>query len=547
MIALFTHFATISLKGGENVAPKKSKHNVLPAGKQIRSKKIPCGGQTSETQKLIHELQVHRIQLEKTVSLLRGTLESTADGILVVNNEGKIESFNQRFIEMWGIPESIVASRDDNRALAFVLGQLKNPDEFLRKVRELYADPDAESFDVLEFEDGRYFERYSRPQKIGEKSVGRVWSFRDITTHQHVEEALRKEKMFSDKVINSLPGIFYLFDEKGRMLRWNKNAEIVSGYSSDEIEKMNPLDFFSGEEKKLIGDAIREVFAKGQSNVESNLVSKDGRMIPHYFTGLRFISDNRRYLIGTGIDISKIKLAEEALQRTADELARSNADLKQFAYVASHDLREPLRSITGFAKLLQKRYKGKLDEKADEFIDYISDGVKRMEGLIRDLLEYSQVDRKGKDFAPVNCSVALQEAINNLRSAIEESGAELSYDLLPTVIADFSHLSRLFQNLISNAIKFRSSESLKIRISARQKGDEWIFSVRDNGIGIDPQFFERIFLIFQRLHTAREYEGTGLGLAICKKIVERHGGQIWVESAQGKGSTFYFTIPVRRT
>jgi PAS domain S-box-containing protein len=528
------------------VAPKKSKHNVLPAGKQIRSKKIPCG-QTSETQKLIHELQVHRIQLEKTVSLLRGTLESTADGILVVNNEGKIESFNQRFIEMWGIPESIVASRDDNRALAFVLGQLKNPDEFLSKVRELYADPDAESFDVLEFEDGTFFERYSRPQKIGEKSVGRVWSFRDITTRQRAEEALRKEKKFSDKVINSLPGVFYLFDEKGRMLQWNKNVEIVSGYSSDEIEKMNPLDFFSGEEKRLVGDAIREVFVKGQSSVEANLVSKDGRMIPHYFTGLRFISDNRRYLIGTGIDITKIKLAEEALQRTADELARSNADLKQFAYVASHDLREPLRSITGFAKLLQKRYKGKLDEKADEFIDYISDGVKRMEGLIHDLLEYSQVDRKGKDFAPVNCSVALQEAINNLRSAIEESGAELSYDLLPTVIADFSHLSRLFQNLISNAIKFRSSESLKIRISVQQKGDEWIFSVRDNGIGIDPQFFERIFLIFQRLHTTREYEGTGLGLAICKKIVERHGGQIWVESAQGKGSTFYFTIPVRRT
>ena len=354
---------------------------------------------------------------------MRGTLESTADGILVVNNEGKIESFNQRFIELWGIPESIIASRDDDRALAFVLDQLKNPDEFLSKVRELYSDPDTESFDLLEFKDGRFFERYSRPQKIGEKSVGRVWSFHDITKRQR---------------------------------------------------------------------------------------------------------------------------AEEALKRTADELARSNADLKQFAYAASHDLREPLRSIAGFVKLLEKRYKGKFDEKADEFTDYIIDGVKRMERLIHDLLEYSQVDAKGKDFWPVNCSVALQEAANNLRSAIEESGAELTYDLLPTLIADSSQLSRLFQNLMSNAIKFRGNEPLKIHISAQQKGDEWIFSVRDNGIGIDPQFFERIFVIFQRLHTKEEYKGTGIGLAICKKIVERHGGRIWVESEPGAGSIFHFTLPSKK-
>ena len=173
------------------MAQKKSKRIVPPVDKQLRSEKIPPG-QPSETQQLIHELRLHQIQLEKTVSLLRGTLESTADGILVVNNEGKIERFNQRFIELWGIPESIIASREDDRALAFVLDQLKNPDEFLSKVRELYSDPDAESFDVLEFKDGRFFERYSRPQKIGEKSVGRVWSFRDITKRQRAEEALKR-------------------------------------------------------------------------------------------------------------------------------------------------------------------------------------------------------------------------------------------------------------------------------------------------------------------------------------------------------------------
>lgn len=244
-------------------------------------------------------------------------------------------------------------------------------------------------------------------------------------------------------------------------------------------------------------------------------------------------------------EITRRKESEEALKKTVDELARSNAELNQFAYAASHDLREPLRGIVGFVRLLEKRYKGDLDEKADEFIDYIVEGVKRMDMLIQDLLEYSQVDRKGKPFRPVNCSVALEEAIHSLRSVIEESGAELTYDLLPTVTADTSQLGRLFQNLISNAIKFRSAKPLKIHISADHKGDEWVFSVKDNGIGIDPKFAERIFVIFQRLHTRDEYEGTGIGLSICKKIVERHGGRIWVESEPGKGSTFYFTIPDR--
>ena len=233
----------------------------------------------------------------------------------------------------------------------------------------------------------------------------------------------------------------------------------------------------------------------------------------------------------------------EELKWMSDELKRSNEDLQQFAHAASHDLQEPLRGVASFAKLLEKRYKGRLDEKADEFIDYIIDDTKRMQMLIKDLLEYSQVSAKGIVFRPTNCSVALEQAIYNLRSAIEESGAEVTYDLLPTVKGDEAQLSRVFQNLISNAIKFRSQEPLKIHISARRKKDEWIFTMRDTGIGIDPKQSERIFVMFQRLHTRAEYPGTGIGLAMCRKIVERHGGRIWVESELGKGSTFYFTIP----
>jgi len=235
----------------------------------------------------------------------------------------------------------------------------------------------------------------------------------------------------------------------------------------------------------------------------------------------------------------------EELNQMSDELKRSNEDLNRFASAAAHDLQEPLRGIEGFIKLLEKRYKGKLDEKADEYIDYVVDDVMRMQMLIKDLLQYSRVSAKGKVFSPANCSVVLEQALSNIRIALEESGAAVTYDLLPTVMGDEGQLISLFQNLIGNAIKFRSLEPLKIHVSAKREDNEWIFSVRDTGIGIDPKQAERIFVIFQRLHTRQDYPGTGIGLAICKRIVERHGGRIWVESQPGSGATFYFTIPER--
>ena len=225
-----------------------------------------------------------------------------------------------------------------------------------------------------------------------------------------------------------------------------------------------------------------------------------------------------------------------------DDLARSNKDLEQFAYVASHDLQEPLRMIAGYTQLLQKRYKDKLDEDANQFILYTVDGVLRMQTLINDLLTYSRLETRGKVFEPVDCQAVLDDVLVALQTAIEESSAVITHGALPTVMADRIQLFQLFQNLIGNAIKFRGDKPPLIHIEAKPLQKRWLFSVRDNGIGIEPQYMERIFVIFQRLHSRDKYPGTGIGLAICRKIVERHGGRIWVESQLGNGSTFYFII-----
>lgn len=243
------------------------------------------------------------------------------------------------------------------------------------------------------------------------------------------------------------------------------------------------------------------------------------------------------------LEIAERKRAEQHLAEQAKELARSNAELEQFAYVASHDLQEPLRMVANFTQLLARRFGDKLDEDGREFVKFAVDGALRMQKLIDDLLEYSRVRRRGKPFVPVDTGEALDQALFNLCNSIEETHAVVTRDPLPVVHGDTGQFVQLFQNLISNAVKFRGERRSEVHVSAVRKEDHWQFSVRDNGIGIDPAHAERIFIIFQRLHGYSDYPGTGIGLAICKRIVERHGGRIWVESQLGQGATFHFTVP----
>jgi signal transduction histidine kinase len=235
--------------------------------------------------------------------------------------------------------------------------------------------------------------------------------------------------------------------------------------------------------------------------------------------------------------------AQQELARKAEELARSNRDLEQFAYVASHDLQEPLRMVATYAQLLSEKYQGKLDENADKYIAYAVDGALRMQALIKDLLEFSCIGRRDMERRETDCNVVVQQVLRNLKAAIQESHAVVNCDRLPTVTADETELLRVLQNLIGNAIKFRGPETPIVGIRAERKEREWHFAISDNGIGISREHAEMIFVIFKRLHTRAEYPGNGIGLAICKKIIERHGGRIWVESQPGRGSTFFFTLP----
>ena len=497
--------------------------------------------------------------------------------------------------------------------------------------------------------------------------------------HEQLEEVvvtrtaeLAREKALAETIIESLPGIFYMFDLDGRMLRWNRNFEAAAGRSPDAVATAHPLDFFAGSDRERVGERIAEVFRSGQSNVEAEFIASDGTRRPYFLTGCRVVVDKEVFLIGMGIDISERVAAEQELRRSrtaqmfaallesapdamvvtdedgmivfantrteelfdyrrdqllgrplsllvservhegasrqsnpsveafgrrnggarfpievmvspldtedgrritsairditqrklaeaeiyslnatlerrvserTEELARSNADLENFAYVVSHDLQEPLRAIGSYADLLGRRARDVLEDEHRHFLDRIVAGVGRMQDLLHDLLAYSRIGTRNPALLPTAADEVLREVLEDLEAAIVDAGAIVTHDPLPHVAADRPQLRQLLQNLIGNAIKFRRTEPPRVHLTAQPEAALWRFCVRDNGIGVPPEYAQRVFVIFQRLHSQRAYPGTGVGLAICKRIVERHGGRIWIESAEsGAGTVVCFTL-----
>ena len=380
-----------------------------------------------------------------------------------------------------------------------------------------------------------------------------------ITRHKQEEEALSQERSLADALMDTIPDHIYFKDTASRFIRINKAMAAMFKLSDPSAAiGLTDFDFFAPEHAQRAFDDEREILRTGAPLVgrEEKELWPDGSTT-WVSTTKQCLRDKAGNIIGTfGIsrDITDRKKAEEALALKAQELVRSNTELEQFAYVASHDLQEPLRMIASYTQLLARRYKDKLDKDADEFIGYAVDGAVRLQVLINDLLTFSRVGTRGKSFVLTDCSEILERALANLKIALEENQAVVVCSPLPKVLGDPTQLTQLLQNLIGNAIKFHGQELPKVAISAELKetapsggeddaAREWVFCIRDNGIGIEPQYFERIFVIFQRLHTRLEYPGTGIGLALCKKIVERHDGRIWVESELGTGTSFCFTIP----
>ena len=375
------------------------------------------------------------------------------------------------------------------------------------------------------------------------------------TVNQRAQEKLRRsEEQFRLLVDGVKDYSIFMLDQTGHVVSWNTGAEQIKGYRADEILGHHFSCFYTPEdiESEKPERELESAAKDGRYEEEGWRLRKDGSRFwaSVVITALRDASGVLRGFAKVSRDITKRVEAEtaerkrQALELRAVELKRSNDELQQFAYVAAHDLQEPLRMVTSYTQLLGKRYKGRLDADADEFISFAVDGAQRMKLLIQGLLAYCRVETKGEALRETSSAAALDQALAKLQGAIEDSGAVVSHDPLPTVTADSVQLAELFQHLVTNAIKYHGVDPPHVHVSAKRNSDrEWVFSVRDNGIGIESQYFAKIFVMYQRLHGQNEIAGSGMGLAVCKKIAERHRGRMWVESSLGNGSTFYLALP----
>ncbi|MDQ3394149.1 MAG: PAS domain S-box protein, partial [Bacteroidota bacterium] len=483
---------------------------------------------------------------EEELQRIKLAVEGTNDAIAILDQARKPIYHNKAFIQLIGYSPEELIYIGGPAALYINRGQFEKIKKIINKGQAFEGDVQLLSRNktVVDFNI-----RANIIYDAQKQDIGLLIIFTNISERLKMEKKIHYEKYFAETTINALPGIFYMLDKKGSFRRWNKNFERITQYSKKEIKQLTTVDLFHKEEQTVVGSKIKEVFEKGEAYVEASLVNKSSERIPYYFTGMLTKVDKEEFLLGFGIDITEQKTVQEQLKEAhnalalrAEELKISNEELENFAYIASHDLQEPLRMITGFLQLLQEKYKNNLDEDGVQYIHYVLDGAERMKALILDLLEYSKVGTNTTVFSEIDLNVVMEDLRNIFKEKIEEENVKIICDSLPLIKGIKIQIMQLFQNLIGNAIKYRSKEDPIIHITVEENKRSWIFSVSDNGIGIQEKYHEKVFVIFKRLHTRKEYSGTGLGLAICKKIVERQGGKIWVDSKEHEGSKFSFEI-----
>lgn len=497
-------------------------------------------------------------------------IASSLSPIMVTDLDGHITYVNPAFAHLWGYEtrEEILG-----RQLAEFVLDREQAAEMLVPLKE-YGYWIGEHLAVRKNGSLRFVQRSASVVRDQRGTpVCLASSFVDVTDRKAAEQSLRASEQRYRSIVETAQEGIWLIGEEGDTTFVNSKLAAMLGYTADEMMGRPFFDFVD-QGAAMQGATVQG--AAGQGGAGSNplhaprgarrmqqllqerrdycFIRRDGSRLWAMVKSSPLVDSQGEPTGALAMitDVTGRRQAEEALARYAAELELSNQELEQFAYVASHDLQEPLRMVASYVQLLAKDYQGQLGPEADEYIYYAVDGAKRMQRLIEDLLAYSRIGTRGRPFAPVDCNQVLQDVLHSLKLAADEAGAVITADELPEVQGDAAQLYQLLQNLIANAIKFHGDAPPAIHIGVqrrRQQGDGetpcWQFCVRDNGIGIDPQYFDRIFVIFQRLHSRAHYSGTGIGLALCKKIVERHGGRIWVESQPGRGATFCFTLPDR--
>jgi PAS domain S-box-containing protein len=473
-------------------------------------------------------------------------LEAAPDAFVTVNSAGQIVFVNAQTERLFGYPRSELLGQPVELLLPerFHKRHVGHRDGFFDAPR---VRPMGLNLDLCgRNKDGREFPVEVSLSPVETPDGVLVTSaIRDVSERRKIERELHEQAHLLDLATDA---IFVRDFHTAAIRYWNRGAAALYGWTKEDALGKVSHELLQTQFPKTLSEIESEIADEGHWEGELTHRGRDGTsvVVVSYWTVEWDPTGEPIAILEVNRDITERKRIEEQLKQQTEELARSNAELQQFAYVASHDLQEPLRMVASYTQLLARRYKGKLGDDADEFIGFAVDGAQRMQSLIQDLLAYSRVSSRAQPFVAVDCNAVVDRVLSDLSAAMEEARATVTRDDLPTVSGDPTQLGQLFLNLIGNAIKFHGAEPPIVHVAARREADGWLMSVRDNGIGIEPQYAERIFVIFQRLHGMGEYPGTGIGLAICKKIVERHGGRIWVESGPGQGSTFFFTFPIRR-